>query len=71
MEEFRKQGRLVGIEGSELEIPPPGRNVELLKEIGRLGDIMEDGKQKALKRGEDPEFRAKSAGRRWSPGDGY
>ena len=69
LEEYLKQGRR--IEGAEIDIPPVGRNLDLEREIDRLGEIMEDGKQKALRRGEDPEVRAKSAGRTWSDGDGY
>ena len=69
VEEYREHGRLT--EGTEIEIPQAGRNVELISEIERLQSIMEDGRRKAIQRGENPELRAKSAGRKWKPGDGY
>jgi hypothetical protein len=71
VEEYRQKGRLEGIEGSDLEIPPAGRNIELRTEIDRLTAIMDDGRQKALERGRDPRFRAMAAGRPWKDGDGY
>jgi hypothetical protein len=71
VEEYREQGHLVGIEGSEIEIPEAGRDVWLEAEIKKLEAIMEDGKKRAIERGKDPSFRAMSAGRKWSPGDGY
>ena len=71
VEEYRKQGMLVGIEGSELEIPQVGRDLELLHDMGEYDEVLEEGRQKALERGLDPQFRAHSAGRPWSPGDGY
>lgn len=71
VEEYRNHGILVGIEGMELEIPQAGRDIELLTEIDKLNQIMEDGRLKALDRGRDPQFRARAAGRPWSPGDGY
>ncbi|KAI9872238.1 MAG: hypothetical protein M1823_008226, partial [Watsoniomyces obsoletus] len=66
LEEYRLLGKLEGMEGVDLEIPSAGRDLELQAEIDRLGSIMEDGRKKALDRGQDPEFRAKSAGRYWS-----
>lgn len=69
VEEYRQEGKLT--ESSDLEIPEAGKNIELEHEISRLQSVMEDGRQKAIQRGEDPTIRAKSAGRRWKRGDGY
>lgn len=71
VEEYRKEGKLVDVEGIELEIPIAGKDVELMAEISKLDQIMENGKRNAIDRGRDPQVRAKSAGRRWTPGDGY
>ena len=71
VEEYRQQGRLVGIEGSEVEIPEAGRDIEIIQEMSRLETIMEDGRMQAIERGTNPSFRAFSAGRKWKDGDGY
>ena len=69
VEKYRQEGRLT--ESSNLEIPEAGKDVELEHEIARLQSVMEDGRQRAIERGNDPQVRAKSAGRSWRPGDGF
>lgn len=59
------------IEEMDLEIPLPGRNWELKKEIDQRYEILVRLRTEALKNGTDPEVRAKVAGRQWSLGDGY
>jgi Protein of unknown function (DUF3431) len=71
VEEYRQRGRLVGIEGSEIDIPEIGKNAELTAEMARLEVMMEDERMKAIERGADPRFRAYTAGREWNEGDGY
>lgn len=71
LEEFRKDGHLVGIESGEIHIPEPGKDIELRKRIHELEDMMEFGRLGALERGRDPKIRAASARRKWQPGDGY
>lgn len=48
-----------------------GKLDELERKMKDINTEMEDLKQKALKNGMDPEFRAREVGRKWSPGDGF
>ncbi|KAK4942337.1 hypothetical protein LTR10_017944 [Elasticomyces elasticus] len=71
IEKYRKDGRLQGIEGSDLVIPEFGKKEELQASISEMEADMEDRRIKALQRGVDPKMRAESDGRDWKEGDGY
>lgn len=59
------------IEEMRLEIPLPGRNSELKREIDERHKVLVRLRTEALKNGTDPEVRARVAGRGWKVGDGY
>lgn len=59
------------IEEMRLEIPLPGRNWELKREIDKRHEKMVKLRSEALRNGTDPEVRARVAGRAWNTGDGY
>jgi len=71
IEKYRKNGKLQGIEGDDLEIPEFGKNGKLQAAISEMTAEMEDGRLQALQRGVDPKMRAESDGRDWKEGDGY
>lgn len=48
-----------------------GRLDAIEQKIKKFEQELEELKQKALKNGMDPEFRAREVGRKWSPGDGF
>jgi hypothetical protein len=63
------EGRTEDLE--KLEVPQPGRDVELDQEIHEKIDLLYNTKLEALERGKSPEQRAKEAGRPWKEGDGF
>lgn len=71
IENYRKNGKLQGIEASELKIPEFGKKEKLETAISEMEAELEDRRQQALQRGVDPRIRAESDGRAWKEGDGY
>ncbi|KAI1627417.1 hypothetical protein EDD37DRAFT_261070 [Exophiala viscosa] len=71
IEKYRKNGKLQGIEGDDLEIPEFGKKEKLQAAIGEMEADMEDQRLQALQRGVDPKMRAESDGRDWKEGEGY
>lgn len=59
------------IEGMRLDVPVPGRNWELKREIDERFKLLAKMRGEALRNGTDPEVRARVAGRPWAAGDGY
>ena len=59
------------IETMDLDIPAPGWNVELKREIEDRLAVLVRMRTAALKAGTDPEVRARVAGRQWQSGNGY
>lgn len=59
------------IEQMNLEIPIPGRNWELKREIRERYEFITTMRKEALLNGTDPEMRALVSGRPWKKGDGY
>ncbi|KAK5087448.1 hypothetical protein LTR70_007724 [Exophiala xenobiotica] len=59
------------IEGMRLDVPVPGRNWELKREIDERFQLLARVRVEALRNGTDPEVRARVAGRLWGVGEGY
>ena len=58
-------------ETSHVDIPDPGKDLELLEKISALEQTINDVVFNATQRGEDPKHRAYEAGRAWKEGDGF
>ncbi|KAJ9658039.1 hypothetical protein H2201_007934 [Coniosporium apollinis] len=58
-------------EAAKLEVPESGRDRWLQEQIDHLRLDLEERKQKAFKKGEDPRLRAEECGREWKEGDGF
>ena len=78
LEEWEERAALIDavgnwkkIEQMQLDIPLPGRNWELKREIDERFQLLVSLRTEALKNGTDPEIRARIAGRPWGLGDGY
>jgi hypothetical protein len=69
IEEAKEEGRVE--EAAQLDVPEPGKDKELEKEIQRLRPIVQGLKDDARKRGDDPKNRAMEAGREWKEGDDF
>ena len=69
IEEERLSGTLG--ETSHLDIPDPGKDLELLEKISALEQTISEIVLNATQRGEDPKHRAYEAGRAWKEGDGF
>jgi hypothetical protein len=69
IQEAKDEGKLEELK--ELEVPESGKDAEFKKEIDRLRPIVDKLKDEAVKRGNDPQNRAKEAGREWHEGDGF
>lgn len=69
IEEERLSGTLG--ETSHLDIPDPGKDLELLEKISSLEQTINEIVFNATQRGEDPKHRAFEAGRVWKEGDGF
>lgn len=59
------------VEQMKLDIPVPGRNIELKQEIDERFRLLVRLRTEALKNGTDPQIRAAVAGRPWEVGNGY
>ena len=58
-------------ETSHVDIPDPGKDLELLEKISALEQTINEVVFNATQRGEDPKHRAYEAGRAWKEGDGF
>lgn len=57
--------------GDKIELPEPGKDDDLRKQIDRLRPMVDKMRADADERGKDPKNRALEAGREWHEGDGF
>ncbi|KAL2441615.1 hypothetical protein ABEF95_015862 [Exophiala dermatitidis] len=73
--DLRKQKEQVDEKLSELSTSTNANAAEDFKRLSRdskhLGEVLDDMREQALRRGWDPKTRADDCGREWRPGDGY
>jgi Protein of unknown function (DUF3431) len=58
-------------ESAQLEVPETGKDVVLEQDIAQIRRQLDEQRDDAIHRGNDPRKRAEIAGREWHEGDGY
>lgn len=58
-------------EAEQLEVPEAGKDVILQQQINELQRFLDQDRDDAIRRGNDPQNRARVAGREWHEGDWY
>ncbi len=78
LEEWRKKDETVTVlkegkkdKAGELDVPEPGLEQKLQEGIDEMKKDLEQRRQEALRRGQDPRLRAEEVGRQWKEGDGF
>ena len=78
LEKWTEQARIVNtlgnwkkVEEMKLDIPVPGRDIELQQEIDQRFAVLTKMRSEAIQNGTSAELRARVAGRFWYDGDGF